>query len=151
VDDAKPINPTLFSITSSSLSTVTTSPLSSMTLSTTYNRTETIESFKHGDDIKLARVIKPTKSLLISSLLTRQSSIKTNKIGVRRTLSNTTSLGMQRKNRIDVTSILINDRHYTNRHAIIPACTKTIKTKDKTNLKEEKRVNISIMTLPTNI
>jgi hypothetical protein len=155
--DIKSLNSSKIITTPLSLSVVTSTPLSSsivtatslspITINNTDDTDERIESLKHDDDIRLECLMKPkifqTKSFLTTSIQMTRQNIKTNKVNMKRTLSNTTSFGIQRKKRIDLTPITIDSRRYLHRHGIIPPCTETTKTKDKisknqTIIKDEK-------------
>lgn len=122
-----------------SLSVTTGTPLSSTMVNTIDDTNEIIESFRHRDDLELERLMKPKtleniskpKSFVTPPPLTNRSNLKITKLSVKRTLSNANSINTQRKKRIDITPLIINSRHYTHRHSIVPACTETTKRKDK--------------------
>jgi hypothetical protein len=141
-----------------SSSVISTSPLISSIIDTPFlispviNETdETIEPLKHEDDIELERLLKPKKSEKLvkskSSLstpltTTNRPIIRINKSSIKRALSTATLLSIQRKKRIDLTPIIVNNKRYTHRNTIISTCTETT-TKDdvipinKTVLEEE--------------
>lgn len=154
---------TATTLTPLGLSITLTTPLSSILVNTNDDSNGTIEPLKHNDDIELERLIKPksaeklskTKSLVSLptspslsqqqrqlSLLTDRSNTKISKLSVKRTLSNANSINnLQRKKRIDLAPLIIDNRRYIHRHPIVPACTQTTKRKDKINHKNDKQIN----------
>ena len=132
--------PSCVSSTPVSLSAVVATSFSSNTVNQTDDIDTTIESFKHEDDIELERLIKsPQQSPNISkpkSLISTASTItrpilRINKSSIKRTFSNTNTLGIQRRKRIDLTPMIIDNRRYIYRHGIIPPCTETSRRKEK--------------------
>lgn len=100
---------------------------------------ESIEPLKHDDDIALERLmkskkteknskIKPTPST--SPISMNRISPKTNRISLRRNMSISNSTYMQRKKRIDLTPVIIDNKRYIHRNGIIPSSTQTSKNED---------------------
>jgi len=143
--DITSLNRSRISTTPLSLSVVTSTPLSSITINDTDDTDEIMEPLKHNDDIQLECLMKPklskTKSLLTTPVKMIQQNIQTNKGYMKRTLSNTNSFGIQRKKRIDLSPMIIDNRRYIHRHSIIPPCTETTKKKNNQTIIKDKKPN----------
>ncbi|CAF2162437.1 unnamed protein product [Rotaria magnacalcarata] len=99
----------------------------------------TIEPLKHEDDIALEHLMKSKKlekksktKPLISTSTTSMNrvNIKANKISVKRNISTSNTIYMQRKKRLDLTPIIIDKKCYVHRNGIIPISTETTKKED---------------------
>jgi hypothetical protein len=92
---------------------------------------ELIESSKHENDLEFELLIKPKQPLTISKSLSAIGSslnrplIKINKASVKRTLSTANTIRIQRKKRIGLIPIIID-----NRHSLTPSYIETTKKKD---------------------
>ena len=140
-----PLSPSLLRETSMSIPIYNRTPLTSPVpnavpltptiTDTTNERNETIESFKHDDDIELELLMKSKKSKpkppsSSSSTITR-STTKTNKLNPKRTLTSSNPFGIQRKKPIDLTAIVVENRRYTYRLGLTPLGIEPIKKEKK--------------------
>jgi hypothetical protein len=135
--DVKPSTPSIISSTSARIFNLAEIPLSSITVNQTDNADEVIESLKHDDDIELEILLKPKPPIFIPKTLSPSAStlirpmLKINKANVKRTLSTANTINLQRRKRIGLTPLIIDNRRYIHRDPITPPGTETTKKKDK--------------------
>jgi hypothetical protein len=133
------VEPSIISSTSANISKVGETPSSLITINQTDITTNVIESSKQEDNIEFELLIKSkqpspvlSKSLSSTDPSLVRSMIKINKANVKRTLSTANTINMQRRKRIGLTPIIIDNRRYIHHHGNTSSFPETNKNKDKT-------------------